>query len=596
MSKMSRLLRGELNKILMRPILYVFTGIIVLALFFSATLMNMENRGYQYSVDGSTKTEVMAEFVSAKTMNKTIAENKISSAHTQLTYYQNLNSNAETSVSAQLKLLVGDGSTSRAGAQKLLSNYIAAIQDLQASGQTLATAYLKDIRTEMIEVVTEAKTIISNATNKESLTVLMTKTSFEDYITLSSNALFYLDAKGADLNLLTTHIKIYQDLEKANGFGNVDGITYFDKLKTLTYKEVEDIALSEETSKNLDEQYKKATEFMATTLENINKYSNDEKVTTGVLKEEILKYYYTAEQFSLLVSDTALFEPVKNMKDSIAHQYIGYSDIHLYEIQEKITKNNYLISNNLTTNQFASVFTATTSSGENVGAFDLVYFGLEICSFIILIFCVVLAAGMIAGEQSNGTLKVLATRPFSRNKILTSKILATLIFGIIFMIFSALVLFITGFAIYGLDMTPIMAVFNASSVFIASPIVLLLIYLALMIIKILFFVLLATMISTVFRSNVGAVAVSIFVYFITALFSVLFVSSTWYAYLPFAGIDLFKFFGGAFGATTANPLAIAFSSPMFFNSNLIISGVTVLASMIIMTILSYTVFKKREIK
>ena len=51
MSSMFRLLRGEMHKILMRPILYVITGVLVLALFFSFTLLDMDNRNSdQYSI------------------------------------------------------------------------------------------------------------------------------------------------------------------------------------------------------------------------------------------------------------------------------------------------------------------------------------------------------------------------------------------------------------------------------------------------------------------------------------------------------------------------------------------------------------------
>lgn len=596
MSKMSRLLRGELNKILMRPILYILTGVIVIALIFSALLLNMSNRGDQlYHIDGGNKTEVMINFSSAPNMNKTIAETMVLNAYGQLEYYQNINTSPETTVTTRLKNLI-DNSESRRGARRLLNDYLTGIQYAQNPENPSNVRELNNIRLEMVEVLNEARTIISEAATSTNASILMSKESFENYITLISDALLYLNAEGADINLIETHENIYNHISQANGFTNIEGASYFDKLYYLTSNDITDITLSEETITNLNNQYEKVTTFMSSTLENINAYSADENISTGTLKEEVLKYYYAASQYSTLVSDSIYFEPVKSFNDSYAHQFIGYTDVHLYQIQERIATNNYLLSNDLTSNQFSSVFTPTMSSGDQVGAFDLVYFGLEICSFIILIFCVVLAAGMIAGEQSTGTLKVLATRPYSRNKILTSKILASLIFGIIFLVFSAIVLFIIGYAVYGLDTTPILAVFNATSVFVISPFLLILIYLALLIVKILFYVLLATMISTVFRSNVGAVVISIFIYFLTAIFAVLFTSSTWYAFLPFAGIDFFKFFGGAFASDLNNPLSIAFSSPMFYNSSLLISAIVVTVTMIVMTILSYVVFKKREIK
>ena len=596
MSKMSRLLRGELNKILMRPILYIITGVIVLALFFSVALLGMDNRGsFEYAIDGASKEEAMTSFIGSQSMNKTIAEKKVEDAYTKLEYYSTLNSTAETTITAQLKVLLSESDSPR-GCQTILRDYSASIQELERLEQTTASSALLTNRKEMLDTLTQAKNILVNSAQAGTPAVLMSQASYDNFINLINDAIYYITAEGSDLNLLATHLIIKDKITKATGYADITGISYFDKLYTIVSNDITNIVLSQEVKDNLIKQYETTTAFMTNTYDNILSLNGDEKATVTQLKEEMLKYFYAADQYNALVEDTIYLEPVKNFSDSKAHIYMSYEKVHLYQINERIAKNNFLISNGLTSNQFSSVFSPTMSSGDKVSAFDLVYFGLEICSFIVLIFCVVLAGGMIAGEQSNGTLKVLATRPFSRNKILTSKILASMIFGTIFIIFSALVLFIIGYALYGLDTTPILAIFNASTVFTISPILLILIYLALIIVKMLFYVLFATMISVVFRSNVGAVAISIFVYFLSALFAVLFTSSSWYAFLPFAGIDFFKFFGGAFASSSQNPLSIAFSSPMFFNTNLWISIVIVTATMLIFTILSYYVFKKREIK
>ncbi len=590
MSKMSRLLRGELNKILMRPILYVITGVIVLALFFSVTLLNMENRGNkEYTVDGTTKTQLMTNFNSNDTINKTISDKKVETAFDKLAYYSELNSTPESTITAQLKNKISD-------CQNTLNTYGLNIQELQRLEETRANSSVLNDRENLINYLNQLNDMLVNYGKSTTPAILLSQTSYDNCLNLISDALFFLDAEGSDLNLLDTHLIIKQKISKAVGYANITGQSYFDKILNIVNNNITNIVLSQELVENLTKQHTKTITNMNDCYTNINNLYNDADASINQLKTEMIKYFYYAEQFNQLVVDSIYLEPVKSFNDSTAHNYMSYENIHIYEINERIAKNNYLITNNLTSNQFSSVFNPTLSSGDSVSALDLVYFGLEICSFIVLIFCVILASGMIAGEQSNGTLKVLATRPFSRNKILTSKILATLIFGIIFMVFSGLVLFGIGFAMYGLDSTPILAVFNATNVFVISPFLMILLYLGLLIIKILFYVLLATMISTVFRSNVGAVAISIFIYFLTALFAVLFVNSSWYAFMPFAGIDFFKFFGGAFVSTTTSPLSIALSSPMFFNSNLIISGVIVLATTIIMLILSYTVFKKREIK
>ena len=146
MSKMSRLLRGELNKILMRPILYILTGVIVIALIFSALLLNMSNRGDQlYHIDGGNKTEVMINFSSAPNMNKTIAETMVLNAYGQLEYYQNINTSPETTVTTRLKNLI-DNSESRRGARRLLNDYLTGIQYAQNPENPSNVRELNNIR------------------------------------------------------------------------------------------------------------------------------------------------------------------------------------------------------------------------------------------------------------------------------------------------------------------------------------------------------------------------------------------------------------------------------------------------------------------
>ena len=57
------------------------------------------------------------------------------------------------------------------------------------------------------------------------------------------------------------------------------------------------------------------------------------------------------------------------------------------------------------------------------------YFTLEIASFLIIAFTVVIGAGMIAKEYSDGTIKLLAIRPFNRNKIVKMLLLSVAVSG-----------------------------------------------------------------------------------------------------------------------------------------------------------------------
>jgi len=204
MSKMSRLLRGELNKILMRPILYVITGVIVLALFFSVTLLNMENRSNkEYTVDGTSKTQLMANFNSNDTINKNISDKKVTDAFDKLAYYSELNSSPESTITAQLKNKISD-------CQNALNTYGLNIQELQRLEETRANSSLLNNRKTLINYLNDLNNLIVNSGKSATPAILLSQTSYDNCLNLISDASFILTAEGTDLNLLETHLIIKQ--------------------------------------------------------------------------------------------------------------------------------------------------------------------------------------------------------------------------------------------------------------------------------------------------------------------------------------------------------------------------------------------------
>ena len=594
--KMFRLLRGEMHKILMRPILYIITGILVLALFLSISLVgsNMSNRDTYYSFDGDTKDEVYQKFMSGTIKKKSDADKLVEDALSLINNYKLVNEaskedSTEKTTSTQLK----DYATE---AFNLFNNYYYLTQQTRETETNLSE--LTNKKAELNNTVTSFNTLLSDSVKTNIPLILITKTDFDISVNLLTNLSSILQAK-INENKLADHKLIISKLSQPVGFKELDGVNFFDKLKTFAYEKIDDFIVDESVLKELTNTHTKIYTHLQSLYASITSGLNDDDVLLEDFRQYANGYLHMSQTLYNYVTDKIYIDPVKNYTDSKLNTYTIYQlndrPVNSYEVKQRIVRNGYLLDNNLNANDFANVFSATASFSKEISAFDLVYFGLEICGFVILIFCVILAAGMIAGEQNSGTLKVLAIRPYSRGKILTSKLLATLIFGLIFIIFSALVLFIIGYFQYGIDMTNILVVFNASQAFVISPIVLLLIYMGLLLFKILFYIILATMISVVFRSNIWAVAISILIYFASALFSVLFASSYWYAFTPFACIDLFKFFGGNF-AGASNQISIALSSPIFYNSNFVVSVVVSIFIMLLFTIISYTTFKKREIK
>lgn len=76
----------------------------------------------------------------------------------------------------------------------------------------------------------------------------------------------------------------------------------------------------------------------------------------------------------------------------------------------------------------------------------------------ILIFIIMIAGGMISDEFSKGTIKLLLVRPYSRNKILLSKLMVCFLMLIFIIAFTAGSQFIIGGIIHGFDSTTVPAV------------------------------------------------------------------------------------------------------------------------------------------
>ena len=118
------------------------------------------------------------------------------------------------------------------------------------------------------------------------------------------------------------------------------------------------------------------------------------------------------------------------------------------------------------------------------------YFTLELCSVIIIVFAMMLVCNLITGETESGTIKLLLVRPYKRSKIITAKLFATIFFVLTFVLFTSIVSFIGGYFLYGATSTPILSVLNGGTVFECHPLTLMLLNVLSLALDIIFFVLL----------------------------------------------------------------------------------------------------------
>ena len=199
---------------------------------------------------------------------------------------------------------------------------------------------------------------------------------------------------------------------------------------------------------------------------------------------------------------------------------------------------------------------------------------------IITLFTVVVAAGIVASEFSQGTIKMLLTRPVKRWKILTSKLLTVGIFAI-FASFILLVFGIIGGYIF-FDSMPgtSLDVVNGEVVTVSFwGRVLLLMVLAL--VNVFVIGTLAFMIGSVFRSSSLAIGISIFLMFMGVNITFLLSRFSFAKYILFANTDLSQYIGDA------EPFISGLTMP--FSITIILIYVTVFL------VISYVSFIKRDV-
>jgi ABC-2 type transport system permease protein len=254
--------------------------------------------------------------------------------------------------------------------------------------------------------------------------------------------------------------------------------------------------------------------------------------------------------FKNFVSRTSTLRSL--IQNSYAHNVLSYnrlSDAQAREIQGMLLSSRYMLRSQVTRTQFlitedrlASEFTVP----ENLdGGWGYMNFAFMLSSIIILIFGIVLSAGMIAGEHSAGTMKLLLIRPHTRRQVMLSKFLAVAIICFGFLILNFLLTFFLGF-IWGYSaVRPALTIINGARAAVMSPFAITVIASLTMFLEILIFCLIALMISTIFKSRAGAVSISMLVFFVSYVLGAFLSIYSWYRFIIFNNSNLFIYFTSA---------------------------------------------------
>ena len=319
-------------------------------------------------------------------------------------------------------------------------------------------------------------------------------------------------------------------------------------------------------------------------------------------------FYSTGYLANLLTKSQIINQLSLNFEDNLFNQFIGVNNIKTafnmtqftrYNFEQNISKYSYLYENNYLEANYGMPFSSQTTSHftdnsnkQVVNAFDYSYYVLDIFGFIIIIFSVIIASNMIAGEQKDKTLKLLAIRPYSRNQILTSKVLATLFFAFTFIVLSAIISFIVGAIMYGVNLSEILITINASTTMLISPIWLYLIYLLTLFIKVMFYVIFAFAISIIFKSYIASIVINFFCVLLATIGNVYLSSFAFWKFIPFSNLDLFKYFGGGTFSASSSVFNLSYIIP---DTSLLFSILITAIFLAIFITVSHVILNKRDI-
>lgn len=590
MQKIFRLTNGEIKKIFLSPIIFVMTAVIILALTIAPKFFTPdENITTESSVtlSGYKVTEIYSIFLNEY---KSDYENSYTSA---LVEYHSLIENPKNK------------------AQSLLSkmnNIKQAWADFLTSIDTLENASTEE----------EISTAKNNSLNKQNIL----KEKFVDMENYYTNL---IQQYSIPLILVTeqTDMDIQDNLGRAKSIltysSSEKNIEYFKNIKNLienfdcinklenNIAKVKDLSYSTE---NLQSNYNYfqtlSSEKTSTALEKVNSLNHEASLNAEfdanesnqiLMKNLIIRYLSACSNATKTLNNDLKYNIIENYGDVAMAQYVGFEDANSYRLAEAKTKYCYLLENDYADSDLASTLSFNKNSYSETNAFDYMYFAMEIVSIVIITFTVVLGAGMIAKEHTQGTIKLLAIRPYKRWKIIFAKTLATLFFGFVFVLLSAIVTLITGIIIYGISFPTMLVVFNASTVFVAPIWAVFLIYLATLMLKIWIYALLAIAISTIFNSYLASVCIAVGIYATNIIVTFVSRGATWLRYNVFANIDLFKYFGGSFSSSynSLQNLTNLFSSPVFPGVNFNMSLVIVASIIVILNVAMLTVFNKKDI-
>lgn len=389
---------------------------------------------------------------------------------------------------------------------------------------------------------------------------------------------------------------VTNDTDYQNECRNLEKLNIIHNLNNMTSTGITQINLDGSLINNFFETKQKVNENKDALLKKIDDLKNDEGIKN--IQSAITEYYLLSESYNNYVYDSTILSITEDFSKTEYEDFYKYklNEFNKYETNERIALNKYYIQNNTYENSYINNFTFNQKSDtKDTNAYDFMFFTMELCTVVITIFAVMLVCSLITGETESGTIKLLLVRPYKRSKIITAKLLATLFFVVVFMLFSGVISFVGGYFLFGLPTSNVLAVFNATTVFEISPLGLMLINMLSLLLDVVFFVIIALMISVLFKNYAGSISAVLIIVILTYALNIIFGGTFWYSVLPGMNLHLFRYFGNTFiSMGSGSILEALFVNTIESSMTFVFSILINISYMIIALALAYSIFQKRD--
>ena len=597
MKKIFRMAKAELSKIFMRPSMFVLTGVLIIALVFSFFFFKPTSTSTKFTYSLSNTTSIYTTFEK----DYKGFENQLISAKTDIDEYLADTGNIYQTFSADFHSLkqffVGtqnvDGTTTP-------GEFPATIYTIaESNGKLTGTDLSKCQRvftTLRAKVNALSDYMVENIKNKK-VNFIITESFYEEtYKTLikfQDNIPSNTDLKEYSSNMV---VERYNMLSKNYDLTTIDN--KISKLETIT---IDNTKLTELLDKYFYTNFSAtvsgtATEYTHTgkLKEHYDNIINFYNLHTGTAQKDIItemnelvaKYYDYIQICKALISNEFELLRIGNKTDDQIATYVGFSGVSIYNLKKQITTSKYFFDNNTFGYEYLTAFNFNKNSGTETNAYDFAFYAMQILSMFITVFVIFFATSSLSGEQSSGTLKMIATRPYTRNKIFSGKFLACFNVALILLTVSLVSSLAIGFATYGFSFQKVLVVMNAETLFITNPIILLFIYLASILIDIVFYIALAIFISMIIKQATVSTGLSSAIYLVSIVLLGS-IKASWIRFVPSLNLQLYKFF------TISQSGMFSFS--VVPNTSLLTCGIFTVAFIIVFDLFARLLFTHRSL-